>query len=833
MKHSMQKSATTGSVAARSVEETSRSQRRWGDTPWVVLLAVLPLLVLLPAATGRGVFFYHDIQYYFYPYHIISANMARAGQWPLWNPYAFSGIPLVGDGQTAMFYPPNWLFFMLPGAAALNYTIILQFSIAGVGSFLFARSLGLGRAPALIAALAYMFCGFLTARVVHLSIQSGAALVPWLFLCVERSFRTNTGRWFALAAVAVGLQAVSGHPQVPIYTALGLGLFALVRGWERWQVEKHWRSLFVLPVRLAGMYLLGYALAAIQLVPWVELGMLSPRAAGASFDFVFGNSMGGTNWLLFLFPYLYGSLGTGLYGDTPARIKDAVALWEHSAYVGMLPLGLAMVALIGLKDTPWRYNHRSTGDDQQENNDRRRSWFTLVFFTLLLVIALLMAAGKYTPLGQVIYITPVVGKLRDVERVLVLAAFALSMLAAIGSQALIEGRPLTLLGVRRATVAVAAVLVIVPALTLLIARSLAGQTAGALPLELANLSLSRPNAYVPLLLAVAAAALLIVWPCAHRRLWAGWVAVALVFADVGISYAAFFNPVTDPQLYNRVPEVAHFLQQDPEPFRKATLLNANGLPNDVAQETLAVSWSMVYGIEDVNGFNSLQPRRYTDYLFSPELEDVSYGYLVDERLLRPDNPVLSTLNVKYVLIPYWQQPVVGEHLRLVFENRYVRVYENTRVLPRAFFADSVRVESDPRVVLQTVTAPGYNSRDALIETDALPPLPQPTGAARVDIVQRSPNTIELRTTTADPRLLVLSEMDIPGWRALVDGVETPIYTTNYLFRGVVVPAGEHTISFVYGPRSVLFGAGISAVALLAIVVLIMVRRNAPVSPGVR
>ena len=68
--------------------------------------------------------------------------MLADGHLPLWNPYVFSGIPLLGDGQTAMFYPPNWLFFLLPAETALNLVVLLQFSIAGVGMFAFARTLG-------------------------------------------------------------------------------------------------------------------------------------------------------------------------------------------------------------------------------------------------------------------------------------------------------------------------------------------------------------------------------------------------------------------------------------------------------------------------------------------------------------------------------------------------------------------------------------------------------------------------------------------------------------------------------------------------------------------
>src|SRR5215211_7659903 len=79
----------------------------WADHLIVGALLILPLLIFPGPALLRSVFYLHDVQYYFYPYHALSAAFVTHGELPLWNRYAFSGIPLLGDGQTAMFYPPN------------------------------------------------------------------------------------------------------------------------------------------------------------------------------------------------------------------------------------------------------------------------------------------------------------------------------------------------------------------------------------------------------------------------------------------------------------------------------------------------------------------------------------------------------------------------------------------------------------------------------------------------------------------------------------------------------------------------------------------------------
>ncbi len=69
-------------------------------------------------------------------------------------------------------------------------------------------------------------------------------------------------------------------------------------------------------------------------------------------------------------------------------------------------------------------------------------------------------------------------------------------------------------------------------------------------------------------------------------------------------------------------------------------------------------------------------------------------------------------------------------------------------------------------------------------------------------------------------MLVLTDMWYPGWRAYVDGVEQPIYRVYHAFRGVSVPAGSHTVEFVYQPGMIAWGAGVSLASLAALVVAI-------------
>jgi uncharacterized membrane protein YfhO len=56
-----------------------------------------------------------------------------------------------------------------------------------------------------------------------------------------------------------------------------------------------------------------------------------------------------------------------------------------------------------------------------------------------------------------------------------------------------------------------------------------------------------------------------------------------------------------------------------------------------------------------------------------------------------------------------------------------------------------------------------------------------------------------------PALLVLADNMYEGWEATIDGEAAPIHLTNHTFRGVVVPAGDHQVEFVFSPRDLYLG----------------------------
>jgi len=78
------------------------------------------------------------------------------------------------------------------------------------------------------------------------------------------------------------------------------------------------------------------------------------------------------------------------------------------------------------------------------------------------------------------------------------------------------------------------------------------------------------------------------------------------------------------------------------------------------------------------------------------------------------------------------------------------------------------------------------------------------------------SALDLKVEAKNPALLVVSDLYYPGWKAFLDGKDWPIFRTDCLFRGVLVPAGKHQVLFEYHPLSFIIGEilfGITVVTL--------------------
>src|SRR5215475_2451829 len=107
------------------------------------------------------------------------------GEFPLWNPYQFSGIPFFAAGQQSTLYPFSVIYYVLPLASAYGWFMVSQLWIAGIFMFLFARGLGLGRSGSLIAGVVYQLSAFFVISAVFPMIVAAAVWLPLILLMIE------------------------------------------------------------------------------------------------------------------------------------------------------------------------------------------------------------------------------------------------------------------------------------------------------------------------------------------------------------------------------------------------------------------------------------------------------------------------------------------------------------------------------------------------------------------------------------------------------------------------------------------------------------------------
>jgi hypothetical protein len=172
----------------------------------------------------------------------------------------------------------------------------------------------------------------------------------------------------------------------------------------------------------------------------------------------------------------------------------------------------------------------------------------------------------------------------------------------------------------------------------------------------------------------------------------------------------------------------------------------------------------------------------------------------------------------------------------------VFIYEVAGVLPRAALYSAAEVLPDDQVLARLKASDFDPKQKVIISRESISPDDEtatssfsaapgsPVHAAAITAYQ--PEHVQIEAETDAPALLMLNDTDYPGWQATVNGTRVPIMQADYLFRGVMVPAGKSTVEFDYEPRSFRLGAEISAVSLFGVIALPLAFRRRNQNPKV-
>jgi uncharacterized membrane protein YfhO len=95
----------------------------------------------------------------------------------------------------------------------------------------------------------------------------------------------------------------------------------------------------------------------------------------------------------------------------------------------------------------------------------------------------------------------------------------------------------------------------------------------------------------------------------------------------------------------------------------------------------------------------------------------------------------------------------------------------------------------------------------------------------VTITGYTPNRVMLHAATDTPALLILSDTFYPGWKAFDNGREIPVLRVNHTLRGISLGPGDHTVSFVFRPVSLMIGAGLSLLTIAGVVIIVVLKKR--------
>ncbi|MFH1486523.1 MAG: YfhO family protein [Chloroflexota bacterium] len=412
-------------VASSAVRVTSRG---WlGDVAALGFFFVC-VLYFFKGAIWEGMVYYEgDTLSFYYPIIARLDQVLERGAFPLlWSPFIFAGFPLFADGEAGMLYPFNLaMLALLPASQAFVWMRVIRIFMAASFMYAFARSLEIGRWGAVASGLVFAFGSFLVAQMHHTNLSNTAIWLPLILFFVEKALRNSGAKrdlYLSLAGVSLGIQALGVHIQPLLMTLLVMALYVCFRvtvGPVRWewgrvvaeQGWRHWLKGILLwlerRVTLVGWVLLvvpivGFSLAAVQLIPLYELSQFSARGQGVSYSFATSYSSTVFNLVSLIFPFFFRSAdgsSWSIWGP-----------WEPTVYIGIAPLALALVGVIFARN---RYT---------------------LFFLVLAVLGFCLSLGAASPLRLHWYLWQIPGFsfLRSPGRFTFLGVFAAAVLVGFG-----------------------------------------------------------------------------------------------------------------------------------------------------------------------------------------------------------------------------------------------------------------------------------------------------------------------------------------------------------------------------------------------------------------
>jgi len=746
---------------------------------------------------------------------------------PMWNPQ-MGGLPQ-SEEIRPQYFPTYPIYFFTSFHRYLGWRYILTMFCAGLGMFLFLKQIQIQRWAALWGGIAYMSAPTLMAFTFagQYAKMGVIALYPWMWYCLDRGLETRRLVYFAGLGVAIAWGIYSPHPKMLYYALCGTGLYFLFRTYQWYKAEGDVKNLWHRVGLFVFAVVIGLGLGAEGTFPlYTYTGSESKRAAGAE-----GSGRTDEQQLAYaqswsLHPEEVLSLVVPEFGGFNQPKEGRSTYWgrnpakDNSEYFGILVILLALVVIPEI---------------------RRHA--LVAFLCAVFVVALAYTLGGHTPVHWLAYyLLPGIKLFRSVGMAAYVFAFPACVMAAIGlarlldaeedERGILQRRLLVSGGVLGA---IALLLAVAPGAMTDIWNSIFYSDIHPQKQQIMHAGLdwlAKGGLYVALVVAVATALLYL---CLNKKMGAGALVVGLgvlVLCDtwrINRVFLKYENPNAHVDLRKANPRAKELMQREDGLFRILPLPD-HGI---FRESSLALE-----GLPSLTGFNNLTIGRYdrllreiepvTNLLWAKHAlgRDIPYG---DADLLAAIHPLVSLLNGKYLVVPR------GVALRppedrfpFVAEADNYRIYRNPQALPWFYLVPHAKVVDDEEQMVQILKNGEVDLRNAaLIEQDLPVELTGMGDVQRdhIDVLVHDPpgGLIRLQARSEGSRILVVSENYQSNWSVIVDGQAAEMLRVNYVWKGVVLPAGEHEVEFRYYSRILVWSR--TATFLSALVVLFLFARE--------
>lgn len=688
-----------------------------------------------------------------FPWRSFGISSIKDGEMPLWNPYEMGGIPHFSNIQSATFYPLNLFLFLSPFYVWWCILVLSQPFLAGIFLFFFLRNKKLSVISSLFGGFVFAFSGFFVAWLEWGTVLHVALWLPLLLLSVDKLFEKTISKtfpffdknvliWSFIFLFCLTASFLAGHLQIFLYLLLVVTFYFFIQ-WFHFKREK---SILLLFIILNALFLI---FTAIQWMPTLQLISVSARNIDQANWNKEGWFIPWQNLIQFIAPDFFGNPTTLNYWG----------VWNYAefvGYIGIVPLMFSIYVLIYRRDK------------------------ITYFFAIILFVSLLFSLPTFIAKFPFLLNAPFLSTSQP-TRLLFLVDFSLAILAAFGLEHYKKTKkslifPLLFL-----------------MLTLIILWGVV-VFARDIFINPEFVTVAKRNLYLPTVILLMITVFILSKKLIRHIVFEKIFLMFLIFLTIFDLFRFFekFTPFTKREYLFPSTKALEFLSIQQGQFRIMT----------TDSRILPPNFTLMYRLQSIDGYDPLYLQRYGELIAVSERgkPDISppFGF---NRIITPrrvDSSIVDLLGVRYVLS---LSDISSKKLAKVFQEGQTRVYENRDAFPRAFFVDRIYTGYSKENAIKRMMGQGFDLRNmAVVEDTLYNKNTSFIAGGEVSIVKYSPNTVIVHTQNSNEGFLVLTDTFYPTWRAVLDkesqhAAKLSIFRTDYNFRGVYIPKGNHTVTF--------------------------------------